>query len=412
MNYHHQQKIIDANPKKIGLFLGTGAGKTRIALQLARGRTLVVCTKTIFEDRIWDREREKLKLTEAPVRLMVMSKEKFKKTWQDLPHFDTLIGDEAHKLAGIQAATFQRNYKKYPRTSQIYDAMLGYVQKHNPERVYLLTATPIPKPMVVYGLAQILGYKWDFFEFRNDFYFEKSRNIWLVRKSKAVKERLARIVNHIGEVGRLQDWYDVPDQTYKTHDVGVTKEQVEALPELQLLYPDPLVQLGKRHQLEQGHFEGMSVLENKTDAIRQYVNEFGKVIVFARYTAQIERYCRELGITHQNVFSLTGKTTNRGQLLEKVNSLDEYILIVQSSISEGWEVPDCPCVIFASESFSYTDREQAEGRILRVKKLKKNLYVTLIAGEVDKKVRDNISNKHDFVEHMHAENICKNKKLV
>ena len=54
-----------------------------------------------------------------------------------------------------------------------------------------------------------------------------------------------------------------------------------------------------------------------------------------------------------------------------------------------------PVVIFANESYKYIDREQGEGRVLRANKLKKNLYVTLIAGDIDKQVRSNIENKKD-----------------
>jgi len=408
-NYKHQQDILEKNPDKRGLFLGTGSGKTRLASLLARSNTLVICPKTVRDAKTW--EREWVNVGNDIDYLTVVSKEQFKKLWRDLPRYDTIIGDEAHTLAGVQPSEYQKNYKKFPKKSQIYEAVESYLEEHKPERIYMLTATPIPNPMVVYGLATLLGYKWSYPQFRDTFYFEKSRNIWLVKKTLKHKEKLATVVNHIGEVGRLQDWFDVPDQTYKTHTVEVTKGQNDCVMELQMLYPDPLVQLGKRHMLEQGIFEEVFLNENKTQAIDSYVQEFGKVVVFARYTKQIEHYAEVLGKKYE-VLTLTGKTKHRQQLLEKANSLKEVVLIVQSQISAGWEIPEFPCMIFASESYSYIDREQAEGRILRANKLKKNLYVTLVAGEIDRRVRTTIDTKADFVEKMHAENICNQKKLI
>ena len=46
MLYEHQLKIITDNRKKTGIFLGTGSGKTLIALSLARGKTLIIAPKT------------------------------------------------------------------------------------------------------------------------------------------------------------------------------------------------------------------------------------------------------------------------------------------------------------------------------------------------------------------------------
>jgi len=400
MLYAHQQAIIDKDPTHRGLFLGTGSGKTRIACLLARGRTLVVCPKTIAEDRVWEREWEELGLD--PSMLKVVSKEKFKKHVKKIPRVMTFIGDEAHTLAGVQPSTYQVNYKKYPKTSQIFTATREYLQRAKPKRVYMLTATPIPNPMVVYGLAYLLGHHWNFGEFRDEFYYEIKRNIFVVNHSK--KEQLAQMVNDIGEVGKLDDWFDVPDQTYKTDSVELTTEQKRHIKDIRLLYPDPLVQVGKMHQLEQGIYEGNMVKENKTKAIATLADEFKKVVVFAKYTAQIKHYAKVLSKKY-NVMTLTGDTKERGDVLDKANEAPEMIFIVQAQISAGWALPHYPIMAFASESYSYIDREQGEGRVQRVNNIKKNLYVTLVAGDVDRKVREIINKKQDFVIAMHAENI-------
>ena len=58
MLYKHQQIIIDEDKKKCGIFLGTGSGKTRIALLLAQGKILIVAPKTQILDSNWERENK------------------------------------------------------------------------------------------------------------------------------------------------------------------------------------------------------------------------------------------------------------------------------------------------------------------------------------------------------------------
>ena len=151
--FKHQQDIIDADPKKCGIFHGTGGGKTLTALSLARGKTLVICPKTLRDDKTWERNLEKLG---KQIPLTVLSKEDFRRDWEKLPKFDTVIMDEAHTLTGVTPAIRHRNKVAEPKTSQLFDACMGYIKKHDPERLYLLTATPIRNPMAVYGLGLLL----------------------------------------------------------------------------------------------------------------------------------------------------------------------------------------------------------------------------------------------------------------
>ena len=60
MIYDHQKKILEEDPKKTGLFLSTGSGKSRIAMLLAEGNTLVIAPKTVRDAKTWEKEKEKL----------------------------------------------------------------------------------------------------------------------------------------------------------------------------------------------------------------------------------------------------------------------------------------------------------------------------------------------------------------
>lgn len=427
--YAHQQEVVSERDRvdrlRFGNWRGTGSGKTRTTVAIAEGMTVVICPKTQADEQIW--QKEWLFQQRDPATIKVWSKEQFKKQMSINPAAiggllgcDTLIIDEAHTVAGVQPMTRQKNYVKFPRTSQIYDAVKAYVDMYQPKRIHPLTATPAPNPLAVFALGSILGRSWDYFKFRETFYIEKKvrgRTLWLVNRSKANKELLLKTIRSIGYTGTLQDWFDVPEQTFHTHNVGVTAAQEKAYRELRLLYPDPLVQAGKRQMLEQGLFEGAPVSENKIEAIEYYIEQFGKVVVFARYTDQIEMYRNHFKQTEADVYVLNGATKNRKEMIEEAQRSEKCVFIAQCAISAGWELPDFPCMIFASLDYSFVNYDQAIGRILRANNLKKNLYVFLIAGDGDAKVvktvhaKENFSSEKAFLR-KYANELCENKKLI
>ncbi len=406
--YDHQQKIIDDDPKKCGLFLGTGSGKTTIALLLARGRTLVICPKTQFDDQNWQREAEKLNLS---IDLKVVSKEFFRAWGHDFPSYDTVIIDEAETCLG--ATPNIRWVKKQPvvKCSQLYDALQAFIDRIKPQRLYLVTATITRSPMTVWAAGKLLGRDWNFYEWRQAFYVRlpmPGREVWTPKNDSATKDRLAKSVRGIGYVGRLEDYFDIPTQSYRTVYVDLNTAQKKAIKDIALEYPDPLVLVGKKHQIENGilkgnEFEPEKLFNNeKLEKVKDYAMEFPKMIVFAKYTYQIAMIYNELISIGKKVFVLDGSVKDRGHVLDMAKTCPEYVFICQAQISAGWELPDCPVVVFASMSYSITDRIQAEGRIHRANNLKKNLYITLVTrGGVDEAVFKSIENKKDFSERIY-----------
>ena len=123
------------------------------------------------------------------------------------------------------------------------------------------------------------------------------------------------------------------------------------------------------------------------------------MIIFAKYTAQIEKIKDILKDNKYNVLTLQGDTKDRESIIKEANDSDKCIFIVQSSISAGWEAPDIPVIVFASMSYSIVDYIQSRGRILRANKLKKNLFIHLIIrGGIDEAVYKSILTKQDFNE--------------
>lgn len=403
-NYAHQQKIIDEDPEQTGLFLGTGSGKTRLALKLARGKVLIICPKTQKQDGNWLREFDDID-TMGVTHLKVVSKEEFRRDHEKLDAFDTVIVDEAHTCLGATPNVRYENKRPVPKTSQLFEALKEYVERTKPQRLYLCTATIAKSPMTIWGAAIILGQEWDFFDFRDAFYFKlprPGREIWLPRQDRESKERLAQAVRNLGYVGQLSDYFDVPDQTYKTIFVEMTADQKNAIKDAAIDFPDPLVLIGKKHQIENGLLTGDEFNDEQTfknaklEMLEELAFEFPKMIVFVKYTAQIAQIKKAL-FNKRKVLVLDGKTKDKGKLIYEANNSDSYVLIAQSQISAGWEMPLCPVMVFASMTNSFVDRVQGEGRILRANALKKNLYIDLVVkGGVDEAVYESIRNKKDF----------------
>ena len=405
--FAHQQKILDDSPDKCGLWLGTGSGKTALALWLAHGPTLVIAPKTQIQDKSW--EREFRKLNPPDVQLTTISKETFRRDWEKLPRYETIIIDEAHTVLGCQPATFQKHYVRYPRTSQLYTATRSYLTRHPPLRLYLLSATPDRSPMAIWGARQILGFNDHFENWREEFYTQVriGRNdIWMIKNNECAKNALSKYIKECGYVGRLQDWFDVPEQTFKTDFVELTAEQRALKKELKLDYPDPLRLAGKEDQCENGILIGDEYVETRTfknekeAKILDYALEFPKLLLFARYTAQLKRYEQTLKEQGYKVLTLTGETKDKGQVIKEANESKACIVLAQSQISAGYELPDYPCTIFASLSGSLVDLIQAQGRTLRVNNLQKRLYIYLVArgGRDEKRYNANVILKQDYHE--------------
>jgi len=406
--YNHQQKIIDEDLKRTGLFLGTGSGKTRTALLLAKGRTLVVCPKQQREDRTWQKESARIDVEEPTV----ISKEEFRRDYKTIGRFDTVIFDECHEgILGATPSVKWVNRKPVPKTSQLFERAMMYLEATQPDRVYLVTATPTRSPMAVWAAGVLLG-AWNmssFYEFRDIYYIKlpiPGRQVYSPRKDRAAKERLGRTVRKIGYTGRLEDYFDVPNQTYRDVHLGLTGAQAKALLDVPLLYPDPLVGTQKEYQVENGFLidddEVTDYPELITDKVLDYYEEFGRVFVVMMYTRQIEKFaavCEKKKIPH---FVLTGATKDRKELMEAANKAEQGIVIAQAQVTSGYELPTYPVVVFASVSHRIVDYIQAQGRVQRANAIKKNLYIHLITGDQSEARLESLKNKEDFHEATYA----------
>lgn len=409
--YAHQKKIIDEDPKKCGFWLGTGSGKTRVALMLAKGLIIVICPKTQKEDGNWEREWKLLNRKDNAT-LIVVSKEEFRRDHTTLPEPDTLIVDEAHSCLGVTPNIRWRKKQAIPKTSQLFEALESFIERTKPDRFYLCTATIIQSPMTVWAAAKLLGKHIDFYKFRSLFYIRlpmPGREVWQAKSDDHSKEMLAKLVRSIGYTGRLEDFFDVPEQTFRTVHVELTAKQKARIKEIPMEFPDPIVRVGKIHQIENGvlagdEFNEPEIFENvKIDKILELALEFPRMVIFVKYTAQIGLIQGALIKSGYTTIAMTGQSKDRGTLIKYANSFDKCIFICQAQISAGWELPEYPVMVFASRTYSFVDYDQALGRIQRSNNIKRNLYINLVVkGGIDEAVDRCLINKQDFNEKIYA----------
>lgn len=415
--YQHQKDIIDADPKIAPIALGVGGGKTRVCLELAEGKILIIVPKQQKLDKTWEENAEKFGIKKD---ITVVSKEQFKNIWETLDYYDTIIIDELHFILGVYPDTVKRNGEMVPKSSQLFEAVYKFIQKHPPKRFYPTSATPISKPMNLWALGKLMGRNWNFYQFREVYYSPVRvgfRQLWLPRKGDAIKERLANAFKNLGAyTGRLQDWFDVPEQTEIEKHFELTVEQKKAIIELKNNEPDKMAVLTKSRAIENGilYYDKATITGDKTvlmkrttryfnnekiDYILERALEFDKLLIFANYKGQINAIKEALEKEGYKVLTLTGDTKKREEVIATANKLEKCIVVAQSSVSSGYELPDFPCCIFASKSYLARDLEQGKGRILRANNLKKNLYIHLIIrGGVDEKCHKTVMSGMDFQE--------------
>jgi superfamily II DNA or RNA helicase len=386
--YEHQKNIMQLLPDKYLFAWGTGTGKSRTSIELVRlkgGTLLVICPKMLKEN--WEREIKKWGFEHQ---YMVISKEEFKLKFMKSPQrFSNVIVDEAHFFA---------NYK-----SKQSKALDKYVREFRP-RVYLLTATPyLSTPFNIYTLVRYLGLDVRFSTFQNlCFYKVKMAGRLVPLVKKGIEPYLNSLITSVGSVVKLEDCFDVPEQTDEIVTVKLTKKQIKAKEEITNW--EPIVRFTKYHTIENGvqladeYVPEDTYYENeKIEYIQNLLTEHKKIAVACRYNLQIEKYMQALTESGYVVYVINGATKDRQDVIDKVNKAESCVILINASCSEGYELPTIGTIVFASMSFSYKDYVQFRGRFLRSNALKKNLYIHLIVdGGVDEDVYQCIQNKQDF----------------
>lgn len=401
--FAHQQKFLDQNPDKHALIWGTGSGKSLTALEwalLKRCPVLIICPKGLKTQ--WQNTLVSWDKIDAPS-ILILTKEEFKRQVKHLPSYPAVIVDEAHYFFGMKSA--------------LSKALHAYFKTHNTPHRLFLTATPYrSSPWDVYRLMELLGHKSipSWFMFQNQFFYKVSMGGRMIPMPKKNMDReLTDYIRLVGSVVRLEDCIDVPPQIFDVEYFSLTKTQSKAIKEA--YDPLPIVRFTKIHQICGGTLKGdeyspSQVFESdKMDRLLDIVDTHDKMIVVCRYNNEIDILSdrlRQKG-THL-VKSINGDVPGeeRQAILELLRMSPKYVLLVNAACSEGWELSDCPLMVFYSYSFSLLNYVQMLGRIQRINNIKKNTYLSLIVkGTIDEDIYKTIVDKKmDFHLSIYSQN--------
>lgn len=387
--FAHQQQIVDEFPKRSVLVWSTGTGKSLAAIELAKKAyqpTLFIVPKSLKTK--WTEDMP----SEFPYK--IMTKEEFKKEWDKLTVFPCVIVDEAHYFFGTK--------------SQMMKSLKGYFKKWNTPYRYLLTATPYRStPMDIFIMADLLGKPLNYPIFFRKFFYEIQMGFRRIPRVRAgIEPEIAKIVKRLGSVVSLDECVDMPDQVYETEYFSLTKEQQTAMDRVMDILP--IVRYTKYHQIAGGTLKG-NEYENsqvfpsdKRDRLVELAEQNDKMIVVCRYNNEIEILGEILaneGQTDHTIAYINGSVegTKRHGILKILQKTRKYILLVNAACSEGWELPDCPLMIFYSLDFSLKNYIQMQGRIQRINNIKRNTYIHFVVkGTIDEEVYKSMMRKEDF----------------
>lgn len=386
--YQHQIDFLKQNLDKSALVWSCGTGKSRTAIEWSQtidDSTLIICPKALKTN--WNRECKKWGNV---LQTTIMSKEEFRRDYKSLEAYGQIIVDEVHN--GFLTPHFK---------SQMSKALRDYIKMHKVPRVLLLSATVYTSsPWNIYNLAYYLGYKLDWQKFNYTFFDQIRMGPRIIPvPKKGCEKKLAVITKKIASVVALEDCVDVPTQTFENEYFELTKEQNKLI---ESTYdPLPIVRFTQYHEIAQGILKGnefrkdiLDIPSLKNERIEALCDENKKIIIVCRYNAQIDALAELLKKHAPKI--IRGDVKDRDAVCQSVEKAERAVVLIQASCSMGYELPSFRIMVFASMDFSYTHYRQMCGRILRINNMQKNLYLHLIAGEMDQAVFDAIEKKHDF----------------
>ncbi len=388
--WSHQQKLIQANPKKHLLAWEVGTGKSLAAITLVKQnnqQALVLCPKSIKSQ--W--------LDQVPEDWLVLHKEDFKKMWnaKGISHYNALIVDEA---------SFFANYK-----SQLTKSLLAYISRYNPEYIYLLSGTPYTSSSwAIYTYGLILGKNWRWIDWNRKFFdsIKMGRIRVPVQKKKIdgmpTEVVVAQYVKSLGSTVKMEETLGdlaMPEQIFQTEYFELTKDQKEAIASL-----TDLVSITKwthTHEICGGTLKGDGYTPDKffksqkLDRVLELAKEHPKLVVVCRYNNEIHRLEAEL--SGYKVIVINGETKDVYRATQEAEQSDRCIVLVQAAVSAGYELPSFPLMIFYSLDFSLVNYLQVIGRISRRNALKRNVYLSLVIPKtIDEDVWKCMQKKENF----------------
>jgi len=289
--------------------------------------------------------------------------------------------------------------------SAMMKSLRWYLKTHKIEYRYFLSGTVYrSSPMDIYVLSHLMDRPLDYWKFFNKFFHNvQMGNRMIPMVKKGIEKDVAKIVNSLGNTVKLEDCVDMPKQTFEVEYVELTKEQKTAIENLEDTMP--IVRYSKIHQICGGTLKGdeynpdQIIKSNKTERLIEICHELDKVIIVCRYNKEISALYNRLReeFPGRSIEYINGSTENRQEILDNLNTKEQYILLVNAKCSEGWQLQTCSYMIFFSYDFEFKNKIQMEARLTRIDAPRPTFYLSLITKDtIDEKVYEALDKHLDF----------------
>jgi len=217
---------------------------------------------------------------------------------------------------------------------------------------------------------------------------------------------------------RKRECLDLPDKVYVTHHIEMTRDQENIYrileQDLILLLEDDkfidatmiLTRMIKLQQVLCGHIsneDGTRTIEsNRATYVAELVESAsGKTIVFCRFVEDVRLVVKALGDMGIVSIGVTGETDKR---LEQINlwrndpACRALVITVQTG-GTGLTLNEASSTIFYSNSWSATDRLQAEDRNHRIGQTEKVTYHDIVVkGKIDERILQALRDKSNLAD--------------
>lgn len=367
----HQVKPVLDTRKKVLIKSGCGSGKTIIAIQKLINLglpALVITTKNDVNK--WKRCGKTYNLD-----IEVYSKDQQKKYLPKEKRYPVIILDESHRI------------QSSGKPSTTYKSLLSYIQRVNPDYVWMMSATPFTASYwCFYSYMQYLGLPVDYNQFRDKYFtrFDVNEKRFLKPGEKKYPKKTDFIITKNNEKEdpreEIKDFLiDIDIKTGIEHDII---HRVPINVTLMESYGS-IHDIAKHENSHKNMYEKLDELvEAGTIIACYYRDEVPKLK--SKYKALVIDSDNPALIEHQDV--------------------DKYpVIVCQMDTMNAYELPHHKNIIYFSRSWTYSNYEQSRGRISRINNFKDNYYHFLIPyyenGEmrtVSEQVHKNLLLKKDF----------------
>lgn len=319
-----------------------------------------------------------------------------------------MVCDESQSLAG----------RKSSQTKEAW----AYRRKVNPEYIWLLSGTPVRNTFDdFYGQYRLIMP--DAPEFRTHSVFE---NQYLIKGGymsyKVIghknEDHFRRVTDPVTIRLRKDDCLDLPEKIYEIIPVEMSEAQAKAYEQMRkesvlllegadeaMVAQMAVTQLMRLQQIcngfcgnvtEEGDHETHVIddmppkLKMLLELVGDMVHNNQQVIIWSQFRYDIAKIVAELRHIGISCEPINGEVagTRRDDAIMSFQKGDIDVLVVQNSITSGFNATAASNVIYYGNSYSYANRMQSEDRAHRIGQTKRVLYLDFITvGTVEQKIK-------------------------